>query len=395
MPGPDNHQSAQRHHLRSGRQRNRRAGARDRPVLRPRLQHRQPDRGAGGRCARPQSRINVVTSGTEMVIEQIKAQLDRLVPVHRVADLTREGPHVAREMALVKVVGTGEARVEALRIAETLPRPGRGHHDRKLRLRTDRRDRQARRVHRADAPARPRRGLPHRGCRAWRAARRAARSRPRLSHAREGLRTMRVYYDRDADVNLIKGKNVAIIGYGSQGHAHANNLKDSGVKELAVGLRAGLRRRRQGRGRRAQGDGPGRVRQMGRRGHGADARRGPGRSVSREARPQHEAGRRARLRARAERAFQPARSAPRHRRVHDRPEGPRPHGAQRIPARRRRALPGGGGAEPVRQRAGDRAVLRRRRSAAGAPASSRPPSRKNARPTCSASRWCCAAAWSS
>lgn len=65
------------------------------------------------------SRINVVTSGTEMVIEQIKAQLDRLVPVHRVADLTREGPHVAREMALVKVVGTGDKRVEALRIADT------------------------------------------------------------------------------------------------------------------------------------------------------------------------------------------------------------------------------------------------------------------------------------
>lgn len=64
------------------------------------------------------SRINVVTSGTEMVIEQIKAQLDRLVPVHRVADLTREGPHVAREMALVKVLGSGEARVEALRIAD-------------------------------------------------------------------------------------------------------------------------------------------------------------------------------------------------------------------------------------------------------------------------------------
>ncbi len=50
---------------------------------------------------------------------------------------------------------------------------------------------------------------------------------------------MRVYYDSDADVNLIKSKRVAIIGYGSQGHAHANNLKDSGVEELAVGLRAG------------------------------------------------------------------------------------------------------------------------------------------------------------
>ena len=50
---------------------------------------------------------------------------------------------------------------------------------------------------------------------------------------------MRVYYDRDADVNLIKGKKVAIVGYGSQGHAHANNLKDSGVTEVRVALRAG------------------------------------------------------------------------------------------------------------------------------------------------------------
>jgi len=64
------------------------------------------------------SRINIATSGTEMVIDQIKAQLGRLVPVHRVADLTKQGPHVAREMALVKVVAEGEARVESLRIAD-------------------------------------------------------------------------------------------------------------------------------------------------------------------------------------------------------------------------------------------------------------------------------------
>src|SRR5246127_5396322 len=50
---------------------------------------------------------------------------------------------------------------------------------------------------------------------------------------------MRVYYDRDADINLIKGKKVAIIGYGSQGHAHALNLRDSGVKDVAVALRKG------------------------------------------------------------------------------------------------------------------------------------------------------------
>ncbi len=50
---------------------------------------------------------------------------------------------------------------------------------------------------------------------------------------------MRVYYDRDADVNLIKGKKVAVVGYGSQGHAHVLNMRDSGVKELAVALRPG------------------------------------------------------------------------------------------------------------------------------------------------------------
>ncbi len=48
---------------------------------------------------------------------------------------------------------------------------------------------------------------------------------------------MRVYYDRDADLNLIKGKNVVIVGYGSQGHAHALNLRDSGVKDIVIALR--------------------------------------------------------------------------------------------------------------------------------------------------------------
>jgi acetolactate synthase-1/3 small subunit len=67
---------------------------------------------------RGRSRINVVTSGTEMVIEQIKAQLDRLVPVHRVADLSKEGPHLAREMALIKILCAGEKRAEALRLAD-------------------------------------------------------------------------------------------------------------------------------------------------------------------------------------------------------------------------------------------------------------------------------------
>ena len=50
---------------------------------------------------------------------------------------------------------------------------------------------------------------------------------------------MRVYYDRDADINLIKGKKVAVIGYGSQGHAHVLNLRDSGVKDVCVALKEG------------------------------------------------------------------------------------------------------------------------------------------------------------
>ena len=64
------------------------------------------------------SRITVVTTGTRMIIEQIKAQLSRLVPVHKVHDLTDEGPFVEREMALIKVAGKGESRIESLRLAD-------------------------------------------------------------------------------------------------------------------------------------------------------------------------------------------------------------------------------------------------------------------------------------
>jgi acetolactate synthase-1/3 small subunit len=64
------------------------------------------------------SRITIVTRGTPMVIEQIKNQLDRLVPIHRVVDMTLAGPSIQRELAMVKVAGTGEPRVEALRLAD-------------------------------------------------------------------------------------------------------------------------------------------------------------------------------------------------------------------------------------------------------------------------------------
>ncbi len=83
---------------------------------------------------------------------------------------------------------------------------------------------------------------------------------------------MRVYYDRDADLNLIKGKKVAVIGYGSQGHAHALNLRDSGVKDVVIALRKGSAGHQEGRRRGLQDHGSRRSRQMGRRDDDADAR---------------------------------------------------------------------------------------------------------------------------
>jgi acetolactate synthase-1/3 small subunit len=64
------------------------------------------------------SRITIVTSGTEMVVEQIKKLLEKMVPVYKVHDLTVEGPHVERELALIKVVADGADRVEALKAAD-------------------------------------------------------------------------------------------------------------------------------------------------------------------------------------------------------------------------------------------------------------------------------------
>ena len=66
------------------------------------------------------SRITIVTTGTPAVIDQIHAQLERMVPVHSVNDLTEEAPHIERELALFKVVSSGEQRVEALRMAEIM-----------------------------------------------------------------------------------------------------------------------------------------------------------------------------------------------------------------------------------------------------------------------------------
>ena len=90
-----------------------------------------------------------------MVIEQIKNQLDRLVPVHHVVDMTLAGNAIERELAMVKVKGKGENRVEALRLADAFRARVIDATHRKLRIRNHRRHRQDRAVHCTDAAARP------------------------------------------------------------------------------------------------------------------------------------------------------------------------------------------------------------------------------------------------
>ena len=126
---------------------------------------------------------------------------------------------------------------------------------------------------------------------------------------------MRVYYDRDADLNLIKGKKVAIIGYGSQGHAHALNLRDSGVKDVAVALRKGSQGVKKAEGEKLK------VMEVAEAAKWADVMMmlTPDELQADIYRDhiarQHEAGRGADVRARAQRAFQPDRAARRPRRA--------------------------------------------------------------------------------
>ncbi len=108
------------------------------------------------------SRITIVTSGTPMIIEQIKAQLSRLVPVHKVHDLTEEGPFVEREMALVKVTGKGEVAHRGVAAGRHFPGARRRYDDRELRVRDDRLGREAERLYRADGAAGAGRGVAHR-----------------------------------------------------------------------------------------------------------------------------------------------------------------------------------------------------------------------------------------
>ena len=196
---------------------------------------------------------------------------------------------------------------------------------------------------------------------------------------------MRVYYDRDADLNFIKNKKVAIIGFGSQGHAHALNMRDSGVKDVVIAARPGAS------AKKAEAAG---FKVM----NVADAAKWA--DVMMMVTPdelqadiykndlarQHEAGRGAAVRARLQRPFPPDRAARRPGRADGGAQGPRPHRARRISQGRRRALPDRDAPGCQRQRPRSGPVPMPPPSAAAAPASSRPASARNAKPTCSANR---------
>ena len=199
-----------------------------------------------------------------------------------------------------------------------------------------------------------------------------------------------IYYDDDADLGLLQGRKVAVLGYGSQGHAHALNLKDSGV-DVRVGLR-------EGSSSWAKAEAAGlRVLST------ADACKEAdvimvllpdteqARIYKRGHRAEPERPRLARVRARLQHPLRPDQAAQGRRRVDDRAEGAGSPRAPHVRGGRRRAVARRDLRRRDRQGQADGARVRRGRSARHAPACSTPRSRRRPRPTSSASRSCCAA----
>ncbi len=166
-----------------------------------------------------------------------------------------------------------------------------------------------------------------------------------------------IWYDKDADISRLKGRTVAIIGYGSQGHAHALNLRDSGIA-VVVGLHAtsksaakaraeGLDRACRGGGRAARG-----------RRHDPDAGHGPEAALGRGDRAAHEGGEDRHVRARLQHPLRADRPAARRGRLDGRAEGARPPRPRAVPGRGRHARAPRGRAERERSRARGRARLR-------------------------------------
>ncbi len=269
------------------------------------------------------SRMTIVTTGSDEVIEQITKHLNRLIEVVKVVDLT-EGAYTERELMLIKVRAVGKERDEMKRMAEIFRGRIIDVTEKSYTLELTGAAEQARRLPRGDRSQRHPRDGPHRQRAASAAASGSCGSQahppPRTIERKES--SMKVYYDKDADLSLVKGKSVTIVGYGSQGHAHAQNLADSGVR-VTVGLRKGgaswaKAEHAEAQGRRGRRSGEGR-----RHRHDAAARRADRHRLPGRGRAEHQGGRVARLRARLQRPLRPGRAARRPRRLDGRAQGAR------------------------------------------------------------------------
>ena len=194
-----------------------------------------------------------------------------------------------------------------------------------------------------------------------------------------------IYYEKDTEPGVLADQKIAVLGFGSQGHAHAQNLQDSGF-DVRVGLRPGSASRRRGRGGGASRARHRRRGGRGRRGHVSAARHLARGGLHRGHRAEPQRRQHADVRPRVLGAFRHGHPAGRRRRDDDRAEGAGPPRAPHVRAGDRHAGAGRGAAGRDRQGEAARARLRQRHRRARAPGSSRPPSRRRPRPTSSASR---------
>ena len=221
--------------------------------------------------------MTLVVRGDEFVIEQVIKQLHKLIDVIKVTDLSEED-HVEREMLLIRVNAEPQLRARDPAHADIFRAQGRGRHARgytlevtgeegkleafvellrpfgiqelvrtgKVAIARGPEDAAARRSSRAPERSRAARDDP----RGQDRGSRTSRTTDTDSTTRRHDMPAKIYYDQDADLGLLKGKKIAIIGYGSQGHAHALNLQGLGPgrrRRPVQGLaRAGPRRRRTG-----------------------------------------------------------------------------------------------------------------------------------------------------
>ena len=168
--------------------------------------------------------MTIVTTGSDDVIEQITKQLNKLIEVVKVVDLT-EGDHIERELMLIKVRAVGKEREEMKRMADIFRGRIIDVTDKTytIELTGDRRKLDAflQAIDRGAILETVRTGA----IAASAAASAFCGSERNRIYEFNRRNAMKVYYDKDADLSLIKGKKVTIIGYGSQGHAHAQNLQ--------------------------------------------------------------------------------------------------------------------------------------------------------------------------